>query len=194
MKELDLLKFVHPNLKAVAEAERLFGAISETLTWFKLLYLEVKIEKWFLYFLGLLDRLKPAAAEETLERLSAPARMRERVRKSRMRCHEVLFLFNKEPGLLPSRVYDLLRPLDTEAVLFIMAKATQEKARKHISFYLTHLREVRITLTGDDLKAMGLPPGPRYKKLLAELMDAKLDGLVRNKEEEVEFVKQAVNK
>jgi len=194
MKELDLLKFIHPGLKTVAEAERLFGAISETLTWFKLLYLDVKIEKWFLYFLGLLDRLKPAAVEEALERLSAPARIRERVKKSRMRCHEVLYLFSREPDLLPSRVYDLLSPLDTEAVLFMMAKATQEKAKKHISFYLTHLREVRITLTGDDLKALGIPPGPRYKKLLAELMDAKLDGLVRNRQEEVEFVKLAVSK
>ena len=39
-------------------------------------------------------------------------------------------------------------------------------------------------LTGDDLKNLGLPAGPRYRKLLAELLDAKLDGLVRNREEE----------
>jgi tRNA nucleotidyltransferase (CCA-adding enzyme) len=45
-----------------------------------------------------------------------------------------------------------------------------------------------VELSGNDLKKMGIPPGPRYKKLLAELLDAKLDGRVRNREEEVAFV------
>lgn len=190
MRELDLLKFIHPNLTVTTDAERLFGAISETLTWFKLLYLDLKVEKWFVYFLGLLDRLKPAAVEETLERLSAPARTRERVKQSRTRYRDVLYLFSKKPALSPSRVYDLLLPLDTETILLMMARANQEKAKKYISLYLTHLRDVRVALTGDDLKALGIPPGPRYKKILAGLLDAKLDGLVKDREDEVAFVKK----
>ncbi len=194
MKDFDLLKFIHPNLKATAEAERLFTGIGETLTWFRLLYLDLNVEKWFVFFLGLLDRLKDPAVDEALERLSAPVRIRERVRHLRARYREVLYVFYKEPELPASRVYDLLIPLDTEAILLMMAKAKQEKAKKHISLYLTHLREVTVTVTGDDLKAMGLPPGPRYKKILAELLDAKLDGAVKNREEELAFVKRKVNK
>ena len=194
MKDFDLLKFIHPNLKATAEAERLFTGIGETLTWFRLLYLDLNVEKWLVFFLGLLDRLKDPAVDEALERLSAPVRIRERVRHSRARYREVLYVFYKEPELPASRVYDLLIPLDTEAILLMMAKAKQEKAKKHISLYLTHLREVTVTVTGDDLKAMGLPPGPRYKKILAELLDAKLDGAVKNREEELAFVKRKANK
>ncbi len=192
MKELDLLKFIHPGIKPSAEAERLFGAINETLTWFKLLYLDLKVEKWFVYFLGLVDQLKPAAAGEALERLSAPIRIRERVKQARTRYTEVLYLFSRAPDLSMSRVYGLLMPMDTEALLLMMAKANQERAKKYISLYLTHLREIKVALTGDDLKAMGLPPGPRYKKILAELLNAKLDGLVKSREEEVEFVKSLV--
>jgi len=189
MKELDLLKFIHPGMKTTTEAEQLFGAINETLTWFKLLYLDLTVEKWFVYFLGLFDHLKPAAIEEALERLSAPVRIRERVKESRKRYTETLYRFYKAPDLPPSRVYDLLMPLDTEAILLMMAKANQEKAKKYISLYLTHLRDVKVALTGDDLKAMGLPPGPRYKKILAELLDAKLDGTVKNREQETAFVR-----
>ena len=58
MKDFDLLKFIHIHLKISAETEHLFVDISETLAWFKLLYLEMKVEKWFVYFLGLLDRLE----------------------------------------------------------------------------------------------------------------------------------------
>ena len=190
MKDFDLLKFIHPGLKGPVETERLFAGIGETLTWFRLLYLDLKIEKWYLYFLGLLDRIKDTAVEETLERLSVPARLRERMRQARVRYRDVLYVFNKEPGLPPSRVYDLLAPLETEAVLLMMAKAKQETAKKYISLYLTHLRSVKVMLTGDDLKVLGILPGPRYREILKELLDAKLDGLVRNRGEEIEFARK----
>jgi tRNA nucleotidyltransferase (CCA-adding enzyme) len=190
MKDLDLMKFIHPGLKTSAEAESLFVSIGEALTWFRLLYLELKVEKWFVYFLGLLDRLKDPAAEETLTRLAVPTRTRERIRQARSRYRDVLYVFYKEAELSSSRVYELLRTLDIETILLMMAKAKKEKAKKYISLYLTHLRDQKITLTGDDLKVMGIPPGPRYRKLLEELLDAKLDGLVKNREEELEFVKR----
>ncbi len=190
MKELDLLQFIHHGLKGSAELEGLFVSIGETLSWFRLLYLDIPVEKWFIYFMGLFDRLKDTAAEEALERLAVPARIRLRIKQARVRTREVLYLFYKEQQLPSSRVYDLLAPLDVEALLLMMAKAKQETAKKYISLYLTHLRNVKIMLSGDDLKNLGLPAGPRYRKLLAELLDAKLDGLVRNREEELAYVKK----
>jgi tRNA nucleotidyltransferase (CCA-adding enzyme) len=87
-------------------------------------------------------------------------------------------------------VYELLKPLDTETILLMMAKSKKDHARKYISLYLTRLRDTSVMLTGDDLKVLGIPPGPRYRKLLAELLDAKLDGTVGNRDEEIAFVKQ----
>jgi tRNA nucleotidyltransferase (CCA-adding enzyme) len=190
MKQFDLLKFLHPELKATVETDRLFTGIGETLTWFRLLYLDIKIDTWFVFFLGLLDRLKDRAFDETLERLSIPVRTRERMRHARRRYREVLAAFYKEPKLSPSRIHDLLVTLDTESLLLMMAKAKQDKAKKYISLFLTSLRNVKVDLSGDDLKKMGIPPGPRYKKILAELLDAKLDGLVHNRDEEMAFVRK----
>jgi tRNA nucleotidyltransferase (CCA-adding enzyme) len=194
MKDFDLLKFIHPGLKGTAELERLFTNIGETLTWFRMLYLELKAEKWFVYFLGLFDRMKDSATEEALERLAVPIRIRARMYHARVRSREVLFLFYKEQELSSSRIYDLLSPLDVESILLMMAKAKKETARKHISLYLTRLRNVKVMLTGNDLKKMGIPPGPKYKKILADLLDAKLDGAVKNREEELDFVKRRTNK
>jgi len=194
MKELDLLKFIHPSLTVTLNTDKLFDDLREALTWFRLLYLEIPLEKGFVYFLGLLDRLKGPEAEEALERLAAPMRVRERVREARIRCHDVLPILSREPLLAPSRVYALLHPLEIESVLLMMAKARQERARKYISLYLTRLRSVTVTLTGDDLKKMGIPPGPQYKLILAELLDAKLDERVRTAEDEKEFVKRRTKK
>jgi len=190
MEEFDLLKFLHPNLRLGTELERLFVSIGETLTWYRLLYLDTPVERWFVYLLGLLDRLKDDAAQEALERLSVPPRVRKRVMTARMHCRDVLFEFYRDRRVPPSRIYDLLHPLDIEQVLLMMAKARKEPAKKFISLYLTHLREVRVSLTGDDLKRMGIPPGPRYKRILAGLLDARLDGRVKSREDEVRCVRQ----
>ncbi|MGE5172380.1 MAG: CBS domain-containing protein [Betaproteobacteria bacterium] len=190
MKDFDLLKFIHPNLKGSADLERLFAGIGETLTWFRLLYLDLKAEKWFVYFLGLFDRLKDTAVAEALERLAVPVRISARVQQARTRTRDVLYVFYKDQQLPLSRVYDMLAPLDTEAILLMMAKAKQERAKKNISHYLMHLRNVKVIITGDDLKHLGIRPGPRYRQILAELLDAKLDGLVRTREEEIAFVKK----
>jgi tRNA nucleotidyltransferase (CCA-adding enzyme) len=190
MAGLDLLKFIHPGLKFTTDVERLCIGIGETLTWFRFLYLDIIVERWFLYFLGLLDKLKDEATEETLARLAAPRKVRDRVRTARARYRDVLYEFYRAPDLTPSRVYDLLRPLEIEAVLLMMAKAKQEAAKKYVSLYLTRLRNVKVTLSGDDLKTMGIPPGPRYKRILSRLLDAKLDRKVKNREEEIEFVKK----
>lgn len=47
-----------------------------------------------------------------------------------------------------------------------------------------------LLLTGRDLIAMGLKPGPAFKDILAALEDAQLEGRVQNNEDAEHFVKQ----
>eukprot|EP01087_Luapelamoeba_hula_P017621 TRINITY_DN5569_c0_g1_i2.p1 TRINITY_DN5569_c0_g1~~TRINITY_DN5569_c0_g1_i2.p1 ORF type:complete len:348 (-),score=89.83 TRINITY_DN5569_c0_g1_i2:183-1226(-) len=46
--------------------------------------------------------------------------------------------------------------------------------------FMNELRPIALgmTVTGSDLKQMGLPPGPRYLKLLQRTLDARLDGRI----------------
>jgi len=126
----------------------------------------------FVYLLGLLDRLQDDAAHETLERLSVP-RGPETVMTARQHCRDVLTEFSRDGRIPPAGV----RPAQGAEHRTAPAhdgKGGRVQAKRYISLYLTHLREVRIDLTGEDLKKMGLP-GPRYKKILTGLLDAKLD-------------------
>ena len=43
-------------------------------------------------------------------------------------------------------------------------------------------RNVKPTLTGKELKALGLKPGPLYRTILARLTEARLDGEVTSEE------------
>jgi len=55
---------------------------------------------------------------------------------------------------------------------------------------LSQLRHATIATTGEDLKKLGFPPGKIYKKILDTLLDAKLDGKVQNRREEIAYVKE----
>ena len=54
--------------------------------------------------------------------------------------------------------------------------------------FLVNWRHIKATITGDDLKARGIPTGPRYKKILSQLRAAWLDGKVKNDKEEEELL------
>lgn len=192
MKDLDLLKFIHSGLRFGEDVERLFNSVAEILTWYRLLYIGTEPEKWLIYFMALLDRVKDNVVDEVMDRLLVPGRIKERVRNCRRRSRDVLYEFYRRRGLPPSRIYGLLYPLDTETLLFMMAKAKQEAAKRYISQYLTHLKGVRVAVTGEDLKTLGVPPGPRYRCILSQLLDAKLDGFVKDRDEEIELVKKLI--
>jgi tRNA nucleotidyltransferase (CCA-adding enzyme) len=51
--------------------------------------------------------------------------------------------------------------------------------------YLVHWRNIKPTLTGNDLKERGLEPGPHFADILRRLRAAWLDGEVVTKDEEL---------
>jgi tRNA nucleotidyltransferase (CCA-adding enzyme) len=51
---------------------------------------------------------------------------------------------------------------------------------------------VRPFLKGDDLKRLGIEPGPIYSRLLKELLSERLRGKLRSREDEEQFVKEAL--
>jgi len=54
--------------------------------------------------------------------------------------------------------------------------------------YWGEWRHVRPALTGDDLRALGLTPGPIYTRLLDRLLAARLDGEVSDEAGERELL------
>jgi tRNA nucleotidyltransferase (CCA-adding enzyme) len=71
-----------------------------------------------------------------------------------------------------------------------MAKAGQDTGRKAISLYFTQLKSIRISIGGEDLKDLGLVPGPLYKAVLNDLLEARINGKVLTPENEIAYVKK----
>ncbi len=93
------------------------------------------------------------------------------------------------PKLSPSGIYRLLHGYSPQAVTANSLACESPVARQHIQLFLTKLRYAKSALTGNDLQKMGIAPGPRMKEILQRLHEARLDGKVTSKQDEVELVK-----
>jgi len=192
MRDFNLFPVLHPELKLTEEMELLFDEVYHVVSWFDLLYLEERYDRWLIYFYALTDSLKEKELEELCQRLSMNDKLQKRVLEGRRQANQTLLQILSwiNTGQKPKRseIYSLLDPLPTEVTLFMMAKTTQTATRRYISLYFTQLKDAKPLLKGSDLIQMGIPPGPMIKKTLDRLLKARLDEQVITREDERDFL------
>lgn len=191
--ELDLLRFIHPSLKWSARLDTLLNGVEKALDWYRTASLpppSAPMEPWMVYFMTLMEMLPGKAVRETLKRLRLPERQAEKIRAGRFACDSLLQKLARRPPLKPSETYRLLAGLSDETLLLLIAKTKSEPVRRQISAYLTTYLHVKPALAGTALKALGLKPGPIYKKILARLFDARLNGDVKSEADERALAKK----
>jgi len=189
LSDFGLLKVIYPNLIFNEELEAIFKSMHDTLTWFNLLFLEEKTDRGILYLMALLSGLKDEEAKVVIERLSPSPKVSSMIIKGMSHARDVLRRLSIND---PVEIYNLLSSFKLETVLFSMALSKDRQKQKAISLYLTELRKVKTILKGDDLKRMGIQPGPVYSKILKELLEEKLRGHLKSREDEEKFVMSKV--
>ena len=75
----------------------------------------------------------------------------------------------------------------------VFAACDQAEQRQVLQTYEEVYRKVRPFTTGDDLRAFGLPPSPRYDIILSDLKRAWLDGELKSEDEEKAFLRQLLD-
>jgi tRNA nucleotidyltransferase (CCA-adding enzyme) len=192
MSDYNLFHFLHPKLKFDEQAEILFQQIHHVISWFDLLFLEQQYERWLIYFYGLIDFLKEEETEELCRRLALNEKLKKRVMEGKLQADQALLQIyswittDRQPKR--SEIYNVLAPLPTESKLFMMAKTTQVATRRYISLYFTQLKDTKPLLRGTDLIQMGMKSGPSIKRVLTDLLKARLDEQVITRQDELEYI------
>ncbi len=193
LDELDVLpQILGANVRITQEHDGLLQRLNQVVWWYKLLYREDRFESWKVYWFGLLSLLN----DEEISNFAIKMGLND---KESIRLIDQI----KERNILIRRLHnfsgtnyelrELCQRYDTEFLLFIMAKANTDKIKKLISKYFTKIKDIKPSLTGKDLKAMGLKPGPLYKRILDSLLEARLNESLKSPEEEREFVKNMIS-
>jgi tRNA nucleotidyltransferase (CCA-adding enzyme) len=189
MNEFDLLQLISPEIRLTKDLQRLLEEIRKVIVWYNLLYLEEPFEPWKVYWHGLSSSLDTKALGALVQRMGILGPKDLRMipqRQDKEMLLDSLYKFDADNY----RLYTLLLPYDTETLLYLMAKTGSEKIRRLISNYFTRLKGTRIQLRGRDLVHMGLEPGPVFKEIFDSLLEARLNNLIKTREDEVKFVEK----
>jgi tRNA nucleotidyltransferase (CCA-adding enzyme) len=184
--EFGLLKVVCPSLTFSDELEATLRSMHETLLWFNLLFLEEKPDTGMLYLMALLSGLKAEDIRTTMDRLSPSPRVKGMILSGIASARDAV---GRLPMRDPAEIYKIFHNLKLEVILFVMALSQDRQKKRVVSRYLTELRNIKLALTGRDLKTMGIEPGPVYTNIFGKLLDEKLRGGIKSREDEEEFVK-----
>lgn len=174
LADLHVLKAIHPalstanhQLPTVEEPSPDFGefAIPDILSFRQTL-------GWIFYLMDFTE----ADIESLAERLAFPALLSKAIISASNLKKDLPSFKDWKPSQWTFHL-DELPFLSTYAVYLV----TRESALRD---YLAKWQHIKPITTGDDLKARGLEPGPRFGEILRQLRAAWLDGEVKTKEEE----------
>ncbi len=186
--ELDILKFIHPSIRLDNSLRSLFDDTHDVLAWYKLLFRPEPVQQWMPYLIALLSGLDHDQYQQCIKHLGYAESKRRVLLTQLERGKEALSEIEHEAEISAGRVCALLKGLNPEIVLHLLAVSQNRKdtrAGHWISRYITTLQDVRITITGHDLKKIGIKPGPVYRKIFEEVLKAKLDGRLLTKQDEL---------
>jgi tRNA nucleotidyltransferase (CCA-adding enzyme) len=194
MGSLGLLQFIYPDLKMTPEIRKMLEETAKIVAWFDFLYLERPYEKWVVYFLALCDPLSSEQFMETCTRLSLSEQYRKKLFKMRDKVDLILETMQRRiirgPDMKRSEIFFLLDEVPVEILLYIMVKTKVEGVKKFVSLYFTQLQGVRTTITGEDLKEMGVPAGPAFKKIIDKVFRARLDDETLTRDDELRIARK----
>ncbi|UZP68294.1 CBS domain-containing protein [Desulfovibrio mangrovi] len=196
MEEFGILTIIHPQLRLTQTKEQVLGELESVASWYRLLYLSDVPEPWMLYLMGLLMNATYVEVKEVAARFNLTKRQEEDFLTLRENIREGITLLNTwgRHDRTMSGLYRTLSPIGIEGLLFIMARTKADELRKSISHYLTHLRGMKIDISGEDLRIMGAPPGPAYGRVLSRVLAAKLDGEVPTRQMQLELAMSLILK
>ncbi|KAF5059891.1 CCA-adding enzyme [anaerobic digester metagenome] len=195
MRDLGLLQEISPLLHFPQTKEALLEEIEKVITWYKLLFRREAPDIWIVYFLGLVSGFDAHQVLALTARLQFPPRRVELVESTRKQLRFTamqLAQWARNHGR-PADLYEILSPLSLEGMLYTMARQRKEELRKAVSQYLTHLQDVQIAVSGRDIAALGLPPGPHYSAILRAVKRAVLNAEVSTREEQLALARRLAN-
>jgi len=190
MQALSVLSCIHPALTFDRARKVLCERVKEAIRWYELSFLEDGYAQWKIYFMALIDGLLKSEVVKVCRHLFFSEKEGRELLANREQIKNVLIKMARRKTIGTSELYHLLKPLSAECLIYLMGRVTRREAQKAISTFVTHLRHTAIETGGEDLKKLGLPPGRLYKKILDSLLDARLEGKVQTKADELDYVRE----
>jgi len=150
----------------------------------------VGVQYWLVYFMALVAGAPFLKLKKILKKFNFKRSDQDKI----LSCRELPRVLQvlKRKALRPSQVFAALKPLNYETILFLKAKASESIVADRIDRFLKEYDFVKLTIDGDVLKTLGIPPGKGLGEILKTLLYAKVDGLIKTREDELKKAEQLI--
>ncbi len=190
LDELGVMAQIHPALHWTAAMAAAFARVSAAVD--SEIWAGERPSRWlqFLYFAQWVIGLPAAERKAVLARLRVRKATREDV-TAVARCLKRIAALPANPR--PSQIEKALRPFQPRVLMTAWIALGDNVGADQIVSYYEKWRGVKTAVSGDDLRAMGLKPGPEYAVILDRLLAARLDGQISSEAEERHLLNKIVD-
>jgi tRNA nucleotidyltransferase (CCA-adding enzyme) len=191
LNELSLLKAIHPHLtwdkwiQDKLDSPLLLKIGSEWELTFENSHSNNKRD--IIYILWML-RLKYGDTNNIIKRLKLSSELSKTILAARKLWSDLDALVDK----LPSEVVKRLDGIPRLALYSLYIACEHPTIQKIIITYVTEWRNITPKTRGENLKAIGLPPGPIYRSILEALQTAWLDGVITTEKQEKDLLESLI--
>jgi len=182
------LSFISDKLRPDKHTYALLKSINKEIIWFMQNFpFHGNFEAWLVYFSALLKPLTPPQSKKIIRRLGLSKQEEKKILSCR-KINPILIKRLKSKHIKPSEIFKLLKPFSYEAIILLRSACRDKVFKKNIADFLKIYNCVRLCISGDDLYRLGVLPGPRYQKILNKVLAARLNGRVKNRQDELALI------
>ena len=187
----DLIKYIHPNLYISDEMSYIFDEIKLNLEWWKSISSNKNVDSILIFLLALIDPITISESHEFSQRFCLNKKYSDTIRACKEKIPFVLQEL-EDPQISQNMLHKLLQCLPLEGLLFAMSKSKKPQVKHNIKYYLSILRKVKPLINGKDLLELGYPEGPLYKQILDKVFDLQLDGVLKDRQQALDYIKNSL--
>jgi len=193
LDHLEMLRAIHPNLEWdewLYDRMMKIGISKPQKAWGLMVGDNWRSFRTELGYILWLIRLTEDKTRSIVKRLKMPASLANIIFEARRLWETRAYLAKSSPSCFTMR-FDSVSPFARYAFYISSEDPTLvEKIEK----YITNWQYILPNTDGNDLKRLGIPPGPIYREILLNLRKAWLDGEISSDEEESTLLTQLIAK
>jgi len=189
MEELGALKYILPELELNEETVERLNKVKDNFDFWTRDIPDEKIELWVIYFCCLIRNLKKSQLQRIYKKLIIKQKFIDKINYCYLNLDQIIKMISQKTKISPSVIYLTLKGLPNEVLFLAMTESDTNIAKERINNYFRKYKKESLYISGNELKELQVKPGPIYSQILNKLLCAQLDGEVKNKRDEIRFVK-----
>jgi len=189
MKEIGVWEYIFPEIEFEELKWDVLERVPAIISWCKERYHWLDIKQWLVYMLVIFSGLSEKRLETLLQRYSLNKYDRKVIEDS-LKIPVLTEYLNINHNLPPSRFDEMLGMLDKENMIYLLLCIKDELVWENLANYIDLKERISVDINGNNLKELGLKAGPIFRRIFDELYKLKLDGIIHDREDEINTVKK----